>query len=246
LYWRFESETDGRIPDALNGPYAAQILSDDFSRDSIRIVNGVAEFLPSLTPRCIASADLVPEFNRSDFTIELWMLPTELKASGVFSTVLPDDGPSPRHLSFIEIAFNSNLVHKPGVIRFLHRQPPGIAGGYNLFSQEVCMPGAWSHVVATKSPDELRMYVNGQLIRTVTGPGTGASDDLSYRVVLGQLGTATNQRQFHGMMDEVAVYDRVLRPEEITRHYWSIARNVPVAMRRVIEVDAALIAWKGR
>jgi hypothetical protein len=246
LYWRFESETNGRISDALDGPYAAQILCDDLSRDSIRIANGVAEFLPSLTPRCIASVDLVPGFNRGDFTIELWMLPTELRASGLFSTVLPDEGTAPRHLNFLEIAYNTNLVHKPGVIRFLHRQPPATGGGYNLFSQEVCMPGAWSHVVATKSPDELRLYVNGQHIRTVSGPGTGASDELSYRLVLGQLGTATNQRQFHGLMDEVAVYNRVLRPDEITRHYWSIARNVPLAARRAVDADASLIAWKGR
>jgi hypothetical protein len=231
LYWRFEASEDGRIPDSLGGPHAARIVGDADSRHSIRIVNGAAEFLPSRSTRCIVSEHPIPRFNADDFTIELWVLPTEMKAAAIFSTVLPNESP-PLHLNFIEIAHNTHLVHKPGVLRFLHRQPAAQAGGYNLFSQDVCTPGVWTHLVATKTADELRLYINGQLIRSVTGPGTGSSDDLSYRLVLGQLGTNNLERQYHGLIDEVAVYHRALRSEEISRHYWSIRRGTPLAVGR--------------
>ena len=232
LYWRFESLEDGLIRDALGGPHSARILADDESRSAIRLVHGAAEFLPSATPRCIVSAAPIPQFNKGDFSLELWVMPTELKTGAILGALLPDEGPIPMHLSFIELAHNTNLVHKPGVIRFLHRQPAGKVGGFNLFSQEVCTPGRWAHVATTKSSDELRLYVNGQLLRSVTGPGTGASDDLAYQLVLGQLGpTTTSERQFHGMIDEVAVYHRVLTPDEISRHYWSIVGSAPLSKR---------------
>lgn len=232
LYWRFEDVADGLIPDAFGGPYAAKIVSESPDQNAIRIANGVAEFLPSREPRAITSQETIPGFNTGDFSIELWVMPTNVHAAAIFSTVLPDETPAPLHLNFIEVALNTHLVHKPGVLRFLHREPAGQAGGYNLFSQDVCAPGVWTHIVATKTPSELRLFINGQLLRSVTGPGTGASDELSYRLVLGQLGTKSTERQFHGLIDEVAVYRRALRPGEISRHYWSIRRDVPLAVKQ--------------
>lgn len=247
LYWRFEQVEDGRIPDALGGPHAACIVvGNPAGLESVRIVGGAAEFLPSSVSRCIVSETPVSQFNSEDFTIELWAMPAEVKASAIFSTVLPNESPAPLHLNFIEVAHNTRLVHKPGVIRFLHRQPPSQAGGYNLFSQDVCIPGVWTHIVATKTPSELRLYINGQLIRSVTGPGTGASDELDYRLVLGQLGTSNLDRQFHGLIDEVAVYHRALRADEISRHYWSIRRHAPLAAVRPEANNAELALRDGR
>lgn len=240
LYWRFEDAEVGRITDALGGPYTGEIIGDQAGKESIRIANGVAEFLPSRGYRSIASRQLIPKFNADDSTIELWVMPTAVHAGAIFSTVLPDEVPVPLHLNFIEVALNTHLVHKPGVVRFLHREPPGQAGGYNLFSQDICAPGVWTHIVATKTPSELRLFINGQLIRSVTGPGTGASDDMSYRMVLGQLGTLRSERQFHGLIDEVAIYRRALRPEEISRHYWSIRRDVPLASVRGFDENRSL------
>uniref|UniRef100_A0A7C2P4R9 LamG domain-containing protein n=1 Tax=Schlesneria paludicola TaxID=360056 RepID=A0A7C2P4R9_9PLAN len=92
---------------------------------------------------------------------------------------------------------------------------------------------------------ELRRFVNGQLIRSVSGPGTGASDDRGYRLVLGQLGTTNPDRQFHGMLDEIAVYQRVLRAEEISQQYLTIDRGLPLAKSPPVGDNLQLASVEG-
>lgn len=245
LYWRFDDLEGGVVRDASGNSFDAQIVAAPEDAGAIRVSGGVAEFVASPGPRSLMTIQPVPQFNSGDFSLELWVMPAELSQAVVLGVLLPAEHPIPMHLNLIELAHNTALVHQPGVIRFLHRQPARRLGGYNLFSQDICIPGTWTHVVATKSANELKLYVNGQLLRTVTGPGTGGSDDLGYNIMLGQLGPATKERQFNGLIDEVAVYRRVLPADEISRHYWSI---VP---RRVATADAGrshpeLVAFSGR
>ncbi len=225
LYWRFDEIENGIVRDASGNAFDAHIVAAPEDAGAIRVTGGVAEFVASPGPRSLVTVEPVPQFNSGDFSVELWVMPAELSQAVVLGVLLPAEHPIPMHLNLIELAHNTALVHQPGVIRFLHRQPARRLGGYNLFSQDICIPGTWTHVVATKAADELRLYVNGQLLRTVTGPGTGGSDDLGYHIMLGQLGPATKERQFNGLIDEVAVYRRVLPADEISRHYWSIVRR---------------------
>ena len=228
LYWRFESMDDGIVRDASGNGFDATVVASGDDTQAIRTVNGALEFVSSPGPRSLVTTKPVPHFNNGDFSIELWVMPAELSQAVVMGVLLPGDGPIPMHLNLIELAHNTALVHQPGVIRFLHRQPARQLGGYNLFSQDICIPGTWTHVVATKTVEELKLYVNGQLLRTVSGPGTGAGDDLSYNLMLGQLSPTSKTRQFNGWIDEVAVYRRVLPAAEVSRHYWSIMTPRPV------------------
>lgn len=222
LYWRFDGLEDGVVRDESGNNFDARVVASAEDANAIRVKKGVVEFTSSPGPRSLMTVNPVPNFNSGDFSIELWVMPAELSQAVVLGVLLPSDHPIPMHLNLIELAHNAALVHQPGVIRFLHRQPARRLGGFNLLSQDICTPGTWTHVVATKTIDELKLYVNGQLIRTVAGPGTGASDDLGYNIMLGQLGPATKERQFNGLIDEVAVYRRVMPAEEVSRHYWSI------------------------
>jgi anti-sigma-K factor RskA len=224
LYWRFDSMEDGVVRDESGNSFDAHVVAASEDAGAIRVANGVLALAASSGPRSLVSVKPVPKFNSDDFSIELWVMPAELSQAVVLGVLLPSESPIPMHLNLIELAHNTALVHQPGVIRFLHRQPARRLGGFNLFSQDVCTPGIWTHVVATKAIDELKLYVNGQLIRTVSGPGTGARDDLSYNIMLGQLAPANKDRQFNGLIDEVAIYRRVMPVEEVSRHYWSIVR----------------------
>lgn len=242
LYWRFESMEDGIIRDASGNGFDAQVVASPEDAKAIRTVDGVLEFASSSGPRSLMTMKPVPDFNRGDFSIELWVMPAELSQAVVMGVLLPGEGPIPMHLNLIELAHNTALVHQPGVIRFLHRQPARQLGGYNLFSQDICIPGTWTHVVATKTLEELNLYVNGQLLRTVSGPGTGAGDDLSYNIMLGQLSPTSKTRQFNGWIDEVAVYRRVLPPAEVSRHYWSIIGAKPGAAARLHQPGPRFVA----
>jgi hypothetical protein len=232
LYWRFDSMVDGVVHDESGNSFDAHVVAAPEDAGAIRVVNGVLALTASAGPRSLVSVNPVPNFNGGDFSVELWVMPAELSQAVVLGVLVPNENPIPMHLNLIELAHNTALVHQPGVIRFLHRQPARRLGGFNLFSQDVCTPGTWTHVVATKAIDELKLYVNGQLIRTVSGPGTGARDDLSYNIMLGQLAPTNKDRQFNGLIDEVAIYRRVMPGEEISRHYWTIIRPSMSASRR--------------
>jgi len=244
LYWRFDDMENGIIHDASGNSFDAHVVAAPEDAGAIRVTGGVAEFTASPGPRSLVTVNPVPQFNSGDFSIELWVMPAELSQAVVLGVLLPNEHPIPMHLNLIELAHNTALVHQPGVIRFLHRQPARRLGGYNLFSQDICIPGTWTHVVSTKTADELKLYVNGQLLRTVTGPGTGGSDDLGYHIMLGQLGPASKERQFNGLIDEVAIYRRVLPANEISRHYWSIVQR-PAATAALSRSPLELMAFSG-
>jgi len=75
----------------------------------------------------------------------------------------------------------------------------------------------WSHVAFTynDTTDELKLYINGQLDRTITTSGMLNFDS---SIVLGRR-DYENLEFFKGLIDEVAFYNRVLSAEEIRARY---------------------------
>ena len=75
---------------------------------------------------------------------------------------------------------------------------------------------AWSHVVGTYDGETLQLYVNGVNVKenaTPSGPLDTRTNDLT-------IGKARlNNYGLDGRVDEVAIYDRALTPEEIQQHY---------------------------
>jgi hypothetical protein len=62
----------------------------------------------------------------------------------------------------------------------------------------------------------MRLYVNGERV----ADGEDASElPTGLRLLVGRLYPSQNVRPFIGQLDELALYNRALRPEEITRHY---------------------------
>lgn len=75
----------------------------------------------------------------------------------------------------------------------------------------------WSHVAFTYNDitDELKLYINGQLDRTITTSGMLNFDTT---IVLGRQDYG-DVEFFKGLIDEVAFYNRVLSAEEIRARY---------------------------
>lgn len=73
----------------------------------------------------------------------------------------------------------------------------------------------WHHIVATYDNATARLYVDGQLVNTGTGAVPLTPNDLPLNI-----GRAnTNQYQFGGTLDEVAIYGAVLSPARIAAHF---------------------------
>jgi bifunctional DNA-binding transcriptional regulator/antitoxin component of YhaV-PrlF toxin-antitoxin module len=83
------------------------------------------------------------------------------------------------------------------------------------------VPSLWRHIVGQKAGDTLELYVDGELVGT--SPATDEEDQgtTPCRLLIGRLKQrsvlpfTSEIRAFEGRLDELAVYDRALTPEEI-------------------------------
>jgi len=78
--------------------------------------------------------------------------------------------------------------------------------------------GEWAHLAFTYDDDvdELKLYVNGQLDRTIT---TGGTINLDSTVLLGKRESNSDSTSFKGLLDEVAFYSRALSGDEILARF---------------------------
>jgi hypothetical protein len=83
-----------------------------------------------------------------------------------------------------------------------------------LAGQTVIEPKTWNHVALVRERSRVAVYLNGNTTPEITGE---AAPDKSRDVFLG--GRSDKEATFEGRIDEVAIYNRVLSPQEISRHY---------------------------
>ncbi len=105
-----------------------------------------------------------------------------------------------------------------GVARFSLRDAVG--NSTSLMGTTPVADGAWHHLLAQHDPvsGEIRLYVDGMLessASTLSGSGFEGTSPLT----IGWLDDGVSYRRFNGVIDEVAIHDRILLPEEIQRHY---------------------------
>jgi hypothetical protein len=75
----------------------------------------------------------------------------------------------------------------------------------------------WNHVVLVRDGKRVTVYLNGNTLPEIDG-----QIEIGYESGVEQLlfgGRSDNFANFEGKIDEVAVYDRALTPEEVLGHY---------------------------
>jgi hypothetical protein len=217
IYWRFQSQQDGLVRNEVGPQFTARLQMDDEGSSALRLADGQLHFTQADGPRFVTASEPLPELNADSFSVEFWVNPEMLHWATLLAIVPEEDTESKKHLNVIELAHQTPLVHEPGVFRFMHRHPPEGTGGVNLFSSGGCTPGRWHHLVAVKTPHDLKLYLNGQPSRSLTAEM--GSDVGRYQLHLGGLRTSSTDRQFVGSIDELALYLHALTDAEIQRHY---------------------------
>jgi hypothetical protein len=112
-----------------------------------------------------------------------------------------------------------------------------MTGGTDVFSRRTVVPSLWHHVVGQKSGDMLELYVDGEAVgHSPAKPNVNDVEDATTtrcRLLIGRLKQwslppdISEIRPFEGRLDELAVYDHPLTPEEIRRH--ARLRTLPAA-----------------
>ena len=77
--------------------------------------------------------------------------------------------------------------------------------------------GKWYHVVATYDDKMMRIFVNGE--EQASLPRDGAINPSHTNLCIGSYGPGFDRAAFHGVLDEVRLYDRALTPEEVRKHF---------------------------
>lgn len=223
-YWRFEQER--RQADS-GGAVVINEIADRFHgriRGKVRWVgptgNQAVEFGLTPEPGSMVVDQSWDEVLDGDYSMEAWIKPSHYHLGSILGFIGEFDWKDHRnkHGLLLEVGGTSqpSSIHRPERIRFLHRPILGVQGGAQCFSDRSYRTRKWQHVVALRDGNDLRLYLDGNLVASNKDSSTMA---LGLQLVLGQLYTETVERFFIGHVDEVAIYDRALRATEIRQHY---------------------------
>jgi hypothetical protein len=241
-YWRFESLEDGRVPNEVAGRPALGALGGVELEQSPG-GNRWARLRPDdQTQAFLMAGEWAPPRDKG-YAIELWVQADLPSASAFGQTALvglmaKDIRDATNHVAYLELAGRGRRVpHEPCAVRFLDRWPPAMTGGTDVFSRRTVVPSLWHHVVGQKSGDTLELYVDGELAghSPAKSDANDAKDATTTPCLLlvGRLKQfsmppeISEIRPFEGRLDELAVYDHPLTPDEIRRH--ARLRTLPTA-----------------
>ena len=209
-YWKFD-EGNGTIASDSVGTNGGSIYGGTW----IESIVGSALFFDGVNDYVTVANETNFDFERtSSLTIEAWIQ----TPSGNHGTVIL----SKQHATPDYRGYGFDVIGTPSVIRF-SLLSDWAAGNYiQIKGSTVLSDGQWHHVVATyngnSSASGVKLYVDGNLeTKTVI------NDSLSSTILNDKplrLGTWEYLSYYwHGIIDEVAIYNRVLTAEEAQEHY---------------------------
>ncbi len=220
-YWRFDREKWPQVPNVMGSGLDCQVTGA--VGRTIFHGNQSVDFGVTDEDGAIVSNQAIDKSISNSYSIEFWVKPSHYHVGAVISLV--GDKPMPNgilpHGMLIELGGTGKIptaVQHPGCIRFLHRSPASdsTSEGTSCYSKSPYTLRKWQHVVATKDGADMRLFVNGEL----AAEGADASDLPSgLRLLVGRLYPAQGGRRFIGQLDELALYNRALKAEEIAQHY---------------------------
>jgi hypothetical protein len=221
-YWRLEHLQNGIITNTIPGR-AGLIVQGPLQTIAETSGNHTLMFGPGHAEQVLISEDMWTPNGKTGYAIELWFASEAFNNCTLFAATKAGG----RHFALLELsARNPELVHKPGTIRYLHRWPPGNEGGVNLFSRNTYLPYRWHHLVAQRNGSIMELYVDGQL--TSQTKLDDPEKNLPCQIILGRRQAdpkVADPRGFVGRLDEVAVYNHPLTPNEINHHASFLNRN---------------------
>jgi hypothetical protein len=141
-------------------------------------------------------------------TIEAWVNPTTL--AGWETVVMKERAGGLTYALY---------AHDGGTLAGGAAEP----AGYNRIGADQAVRGAgtlqtgeWTHLAFTYDGQNQRLYVNGQLVRTRAQTGLNAQNNNALRIGGNNVNITTFANEFfHGMIDEVRIYNRALSLSEI-------------------------------
>ena len=135
-----------------------------------------------------------------------------------------------QHTMMLEATAQHYFTHRlkdslPNRFRFVHRalgtgKP---ISATSLFSGQQYQARVWQHVVAQMKDNRQMLWIDGQLSAERENP---SPLNKNVQILVGQVYPSSSYRRFVGQIDEIAIYDRCVPPEELRNHIKAAGRPV--------------------
>jgi hypothetical protein len=220
-YWRFEALDGGALPNEVAGRPSLRVTGP------VRLAgvgNRTVAFGPPEAEQYLMMDGRWAPPRDPGYAVELWFAPERIGAGELATLFVLRGGSSYDHMFQLELTARTreSYLFQRCSIRFLHRWPPGLEGGDNLYFDQY-VPYRWYHVVAQTRGDQMELYVNGATLPSLSLSPERATEACQFLVgrlkPLPRPPQAWQTRPFVGQIDELALYDHPLSAEEIRRHY---------------------------
>jgi large repetitive protein len=162
---------------------------------------GSTRYALDVGPGRFASTSGLPVLNPHEgITVEAWIFPRTLEADHTSGIVRKND-------TFGAENYSLELVGASQV-----RFAVNVAGAVRVAAASLTLQtSSWTHVAGTFDGTAVRIYVDGQLVATRTGPAGLIGGDSSPLF----LGRGDAESSFDGLIDEVRISNRARAPEEL-------------------------------
>ncbi|TWT81513.1 hypothetical protein CA13_29660 [Planctomycetes bacterium CA13] len=234
IYWRFE-ELAGEAPHYVVNQGSAPNM------DAVPIGNPgwhqygdnrVAELGGSATSSAFQALQPWPEKPLDEYTVEMWVKPQLFHHGEVIclhEIKALKDGRH-QHTMMLETIAQHYYTHRlkdspPNRFRFVHRSlgSRDPISATNMYAENPYLARVWQHVVAQKQGDRQLLWIDGQLSAERFNPVPLSQNA---QILVGQVYPTSTYRRFVGQIDEIAIYDRCLSPQELRKHIKAAGRSV--------------------
>ncbi len=174
------------------------------------------EFVNSKAQGSTSASRKLHNFIRAtgEYSIEAWVVPANVTQDGPARIISYSAGTNSRNFTLGQTLYNYN---------FLHRSSTTNGNGQPAFSTpdaDELLQATEQHVVVSFDPlNGRRIYVNGLLVNHIDAQAAGNLNDWddTFALVLGN--EVTNDRQWQGKLRLVAIHNRALTQEQVSRNF---------------------------
>jgi len=239
-YWRFESDDASRVQNEVS-PGTNDLVGEGLvGIDEEGAFGKAASFKAAVAPysHFITEGKLAFSPNTYEYTIECLFNSDFEQYAALVSMFEEGHAISSRVFGgYASLGMTDSRLAAPENIagwralslRGMHREQVGLRSARaDVFENEQYPIGQWQHVALVKSQGKLSLYVNGSLVGSMESTSTAIIPSL--RAVIGISGSWDDEAglyanlPFTGKIDEVAIYNRALKPDEIAlrQEIWSL------------------------
>jgi gliding motility-associated-like protein len=175
-------------------------------------VSGNALLLDGANDYLLFLGTISNSFREINFSISLYIKPTN--PVGVQSIISKRESCSDERAFDISYSSGSNFVNA------LLSQGE-IAGEFRKTSLSAQVPfePCWTHIVFVRRNNRSQLFIDGELVKEATASGrVNVDNNAELNIANGEC-VGITQNRFAGLIDELRVYDRALRVEEIQSLY---------------------------